>query len=153
MVGSQLADDPKMDHRDRADPRWTPTLHEAWVAVQKRKEDAAQIVALMYERDGWKEYSAALVADIEEMRKRESSLSEQLRIMKTSDNQQLVKAWNDGAEEGMNACANDIRPPTGPEVERLYLKNPYSRKPQSAVMEDRKPIHEIGKAMDKKRNS
>ena len=38
MVGSQLAGDPKMDHCDRGDPRWTPTLHEAWVAVQARKE-------------------------------------------------------------------------------------------------------------------
>ena len=37
MVGSQLADDPKMDHRDRADPRWTPTLHEAWVQREENK--------------------------------------------------------------------------------------------------------------------
>jgi hypothetical protein len=95
MVGSQLADDPKMDHRDRADPRWTPTLHEAWVAVQSRKENAAQIVALMYERDGWKEHSAALVADLEEMRKRESSLSEQLRIMNGAyaRRQSAKKVW------------------------------------------------------------
>ena len=153
MVGSQLADDPKMDHRDRADPRWTPTLHEAWVQREENKRLKSSIDGyrrdidnclaelkhknqvlrdrdiehrkVCSERDGWKEHSAALVADIGEMRKRESSLSEQLRIMKTSDNQQLANAWNDGAEEGMNACANDIRPPTGPEVERLYLKNPY----------------------------
>ena len=37
MVGSQLADNPKMDHRDRADPRWTPTLHEAWVQREENK--------------------------------------------------------------------------------------------------------------------
>jgi hypothetical protein len=37
MVGSQLADDPKMDHRDRTDPRWTPTLHEAWVLREENK--------------------------------------------------------------------------------------------------------------------
>ena len=37
MVGSQLADDPKMDHRDCSDPRWTPTLHEAWVMCEENK--------------------------------------------------------------------------------------------------------------------
>ena len=62
MVSSELAGDPKMDHADRSDPRWTPTLHEAWCARQKHKEDAAQIVDLMHERDGWKEHSGALMA-------------------------------------------------------------------------------------------
>jgi hypothetical protein len=37
MVSSELAGDPKMDHADRSDPRWTPTLHEAWCARQKCK--------------------------------------------------------------------------------------------------------------------
>jgi hypothetical protein len=47
MVASQLGRDPKMDHADRSDPRWTPALHEAWCAVQKHREDAAQIVELL----------------------------------------------------------------------------------------------------------
>jgi hypothetical protein len=49
MVGSQLADDPKMDHRDRADPRWTPTLHEAWVQREENKRLKSSIDG--YRRD------------------------------------------------------------------------------------------------------
>lgn len=39
MVSSELAGDPKMDHADRSDSRWTPTLHEAWCARQEHKEN------------------------------------------------------------------------------------------------------------------
>jgi hypothetical protein len=50
MVASELCGDPKMPHDDKADPRWTPALHEAWAARQKHREDAAQIAGLLAEK-------------------------------------------------------------------------------------------------------
>ena len=135
MVGSQLADDPKMDHRDRADPRWTPTLHEAWVQREENKR-------LLSSVDG---YRRDIDNCLTELKHKNQVLRDRWKEHSAAVNRQLANAWNDGAEEGMNAFADDIRPPTGPEVERVYLKNPHSRKPERSVMEDRKPIHEIGR--------
>lgn len=39
MVGSELAGDSKLHFQDRGDPRWTPTLQEAWAAREKIRED------------------------------------------------------------------------------------------------------------------
>lgn len=39
MVGSVLAGDSKLHFQDRCDPRWTPTLQEAWAAREKIRED------------------------------------------------------------------------------------------------------------------
>lgn len=50
MVASELAGDPKIHWlRDRSDPRWTPTLQEAFAARQKHREDAEQIAKLLSE--------------------------------------------------------------------------------------------------------
>lgn len=51
MVASEICGDSKLHWQDRTDPRWTPTLQEAWALRQKTREDAAQIVALVKERD------------------------------------------------------------------------------------------------------
>ena len=122
MVGSQLADDPKMDHRDRADPRWTPTLHEAWVQREENKR-------LLSSVEGYRRDIDNCLAELKHknkvLRDREREPAPQPGA------RELYAAWAQGAEAAICTFASDERPPSGPEVDRFYAKNPYENRPST----------------------
>lgn len=85
MIASELAGDSKLHWlNDRSDPRWTPTIQEAWSLRQKVREDAKQIVGLMHERD-------AALARAEKAERERDELRALINTPQTSDFLEAVK--------------------------------------------------------------
>lgn len=125
MVSSELAGDPKMDHADRSDPRWTPTLHEAWCARQKHKENERLLSSVEGYRRDIDNCLAELKHKNKVLRDREREPAPQPGA------RELYAAWAQGAEAAICTFASDERPPSGPEVDRFYAKNPYENRPST----------------------
>jgi hypothetical protein len=117
MVASQLGRDPKIGHDERSDPRWTPALHEAWCAVQKHKEDAAQIVELMQARDAALTRCAELEAQRDALRIRHCKNEAGMEGQPETARGVCLQEWPDQADV-LFPTEGGVKPCLGPRTEK-----------------------------------